>query len=197
MMGLAWFRNQPVHSIFKDDLRTYINKAIYPQQPDNLLNIYLLSLQLAKSLQVFYQNNIIHLDIKPGNILYGYDQSWKYADFGIAKVVFDDRTFTNQLQGLTMRYSSPEQYLLAMGVPSTITITRKEMFAYHYILTSDVYSLGIIFLELTGLDITQQWIVEQKSCVLDIDEYLNPKFEKFNFTIVKQMIQLKPENRIS
>ncbi|EAR87331.2 Serine/Threonine kinase domain protein (macronuclear) [Tetrahymena thermophila SB210] len=169
----------------KYDLRRYINKVIYPQQSDNLLNIYLLSLQLAKGLQVLHQNNIIHLDIKPGNILYGYDQSWKFADFGIAKVVSDDRTFTNQLQGFTMRYSSPEQYLLAMGVPSTITRA------------SDVYSLGIIFLELTGVDITQQWIVEQKSCALDFDEYLNPQFERFNSMIVKKMIQFKPENRIS
>ncbi|KAL4465873.1 hypothetical protein ABPG74_004110 [Tetrahymena malaccensis] len=169
----------------KYDLRRYINKVIYPQQSDNFLNIYLLSLQLAKGLQVLHQNNIIHLDIKPGNILYGYDQNWKYADFGIAKVVSDDRTFTNQLQGFTMRYSSPEQYLLAMGVPSAITRA------------SDVYSLGIIFLELTGVDITQQWIVEQKSCSLDFDEYLNPQFEKFNSMIVKQMIQYKPENRTS
>ena len=87
---------------------------------------------LATTLKFIHQKGIIHRDIKPANILLRSDGSLVLTDFGIAKLIDEDIRLTKT--GTTIgspAYSSPEQ------------IQGKVLDA-----RTDIYSLGILFLEL-------------------------------------------------
>ncbi len=87
--------------------------------------------QLASGIAHAHQNQIIHRDIKPQNILMDEDGNVKITDFGIAMALEDTSfTRTNSVLG-TVHYLSPEQ---ARGGSAT-----KK---------SDIYSLGIVLYEL-------------------------------------------------
>lgn len=87
--------------------------------------------QLTSAIAHAHQNQIIHRDIKPQNILMDEEGNVKITDFGIAMALEDTSfTRTNSVLG-TVHYLSPEQ---ARGG----TATKK----------SDIYSLGILLYEL-------------------------------------------------
>lgn len=72
---------------------------------DEALNIFI---QIAQGLQVTHENNIIHRDIKPGNILITQNGDVKIADFGLAKLSGVDLTKSTISKG-TAAYMCPEQ----------------------------------------------------------------------------------------
>ncbi|EAR87329.2 Serine/Threonine kinase domain protein (macronuclear) [Tetrahymena thermophila SB210] len=167
------------------DLKNYIAKKITSKKFLSHQDLYYLCLQLSKGLQELHQKNIIHLDIKPANILLGLDLKWKYADLGVSKVVSEQRKHTNNLIGLTALYSSPEQYQLA-NTSVTHKVTK----------SSDIYSLGVVFLQLTGVDVTQKWIIKEKISAHNYDKCLNPYYEEFNNCIIKKMMQYEANDRL-
>ncbi|NVK11019.1 MAG: serine/threonine protein kinase, partial [Gammaproteobacteria bacterium] len=88
------------------------------------------AIALARGLEAIHQQRIIHCDLKPSNVLLGFDRTVKIGDFGIALTgqVNDDRT--DQVKG-TLAAISPE---LLCGEPATPS--------------SDIYSLGLIYYQL-------------------------------------------------
>ncbi|QNE20785.1 protein kinase [Kribbella qitaiheensis] len=89
--------------------------------------------QAAAGLAAAHREDIVHRDIKPGNLLLGVDGAVKVADFGIARFVADTTTTltaTGQVLG-TSFYMSPEQ---AEGGPAETS--------------SDVYALGCVLYQL-------------------------------------------------
>lgn len=87
--------------------------------------------QLTSAIAMAHQNQIIHRDIKPQNILMDEEGNVKITDFGIAMALTATSfTKTNSVLG-TVHYLSPEQ---ARG-----GIATKK---------SDIYSLGIVLYEL-------------------------------------------------
>lgn len=81
---------------------------------DKMLDI---AIQIAWGLQSAHQNNIVHQDIKPANVMMTQEGIAKLTDFGLANAVYHrDRIQTGKgggdlvtAQGLTMAYCSPEQ----------------------------------------------------------------------------------------
>ncbi|MGM0444898.1 MAG: Stk1 family PASTA domain-containing Ser/Thr kinase [Bacillota bacterium] len=87
--------------------------------------------QVTAGVEVAHQNNIIHCDIKPHNILITDNNQVKVTDFGIARAVTSSTmTITDTIMG-SANYFSPEQ---AQG---------KEINTY-----SDIYSIGIVLYEM-------------------------------------------------
>lgn len=84
---------------------------------------------IADALEYAHLNGVIHLDIKPANILIDAHGRAKLADFGIARSAMKTGEFAPSLG--TLRYMSPEQL---EGKP-----------ADH---RSDIYSLGVVLHEL-------------------------------------------------
>ncbi len=93
-----------------------------------------IALQILAALEHAHENNIVHRDIKPHNILVTADGRVKVTDFGIARATSTSAlTETGTIIG-TVNYFSPEQ---AKG--DTVGVG------------SDIYSLGIVLYEmLTG-----------------------------------------------
>jgi eukaryotic-like serine/threonine-protein kinase len=90
-------------------------------------------LSIARALEYAHSQNIIHRDIKPGNIIFTGSGQPKLADFGIAKIVAEEMTLeltgTNMPIG-TAAYMAPEQ---ARGKSEA---------------RSDIYSLGVVMYEM-------------------------------------------------
>lgn len=89
------------------------------------------SLQIAKALAHAHENNVVHRDIKPQNILITEDGDVKVTDFGIAlRRTHSDTTVASESMG-SVHYSSPEQ-------------SRGRFVDGR----SDIYSLGIVMFEM-------------------------------------------------
>ena len=90
---------------------------------------------IAAALHIVHQKNLVHRDVKPGNILVTLDGMVKLADFGIAKsmdgnvALGDDLTADHIMMG-TAKYLAPEQ---VKGLPLDGR--------------SDLYALGIVLYE--------------------------------------------------
>ena len=87
---------------------------------------------VCRAVQTAHQQLIVHLDLKPSNILVTQNRRIKVLDFGTARLV-DAARQTPGSPSLTLLYASPEQ--LRGGPPSV---------------ACDIYSLGIILYELVS-----------------------------------------------
>ena len=106
-----------------------LKDIIKAKSPFNSEEVLSISIQIANALEVAHQNNIVHRDIKPQNILVTKDGGIKVTDFGIARATTSN-TITTDTMG-SVHYFSPEQ---ARG---------------GYVdFKSDIYSLGIIMFEM-------------------------------------------------
>lgn len=106
-----------------DTLGNFIKKNLYL---DNSTKINII-LQIARGIKYIHENNVLHRDLTLNNILVTLDNKIKISDFGLATTVFKPDV---RMVG-TCGYISPET--LSSGT---------------YSIKSDLYSFGIIILEI-------------------------------------------------
>ena len=91
-----------------------------------------LGVDICTALEICKKKNLIHRDIKPGNIFLSDTDDFKLGDFGIARIV--DSAFSDYTSAIgTESYMSPEVYLRRPYGPSV-----------------DLYSLGMVLYHLTN-----------------------------------------------
>ncbi len=163
-----------------------LSVARYQLPIDQFLNI---AVQLAKALVFLHQNQIIHKDIKPANVIINPETNQvKIADFSIASRLNRETTHLknpDRLEG-TLAYMSPEQ-------------TGRMNRAVDY--RSDFYSLGISFYELlTGklpfrstdpLELVHCHIAKQPISI----QQLNPQIPQVLAKIVGKLTAKNAEDR--
>lgn len=87
--------------------------------------------QIAKGLQAFHRQEMIHQDIRPANIMIDNTNTVKIIDFGSTYIAGVTNTKDAELLKGTMRYSAPEYFLGHAGTAR-----------------SDIYALGVIAYEM-------------------------------------------------
>lgn len=138
-----------------------------------------LFVKACSAVQYAHERNIIHRDIKPGNILVTANGAPKLLDFGIAKILeaegpAPDATAAG-LRMLTPAYASPEQM---HGEAATVR--------------SDVYSLGVVLYELLcGERPSLRTVQNSSSGHEDKEGHLSPRLR----AVVFNAIRLAPEER--
>jgi serine/threonine protein kinase len=94
------------------------------------LDVRRIGAEVAAALAYVHARDVVHRDVKPGNVLLAREGQVKLADFGIARLVDQAHlTRTGQVMG-TAAYLAPEQ-VRGEGVTGA----------------ADVYSLGLVLLE--------------------------------------------------
>ena len=83
--------------------------------------------QLCKALQFAHEQNVIHNDLKPSNVLIDHNGQLKLLDFGIATLEFDTEESQYYVNAMSLPYTSPEHL-------EREPVTRR----------SDIYSCGML-----------------------------------------------------
>jgi serine/threonine protein kinase len=145
-----------------------------------------ISLEIAEALEHAHQNNLIHCDIKPHNILVTRSGRIKVTDFGIARAVTSaTMTHTGTIIG-SVHYFSPEQAKgSAIGAKS------------------DIYSLGVVLYEMltgtvpfvgeTPVSIALKHLQEEPKPLRDINPNVPPLAE----AVVLKAMAKEPEARFA
>lgn len=108
-------------------LTDYVSKA----QLLPVADVFRIAHDVAMALSYAHENQIVHRDIKPGNIMYCAEPyTVKVADFGIARLLDNSKTSTGEILGSPL-YMAPEQLKGSKVGP-----------------TADIFSLGVTFYQL-------------------------------------------------
>ncbi len=150
----------------------------------SIKNILKYIIQIAKGLEKAHSKEIVHCDIKPGNILITNDGIAKIVDFGIAKVCYQEKLISPDRTTGTIAYMSPEQI-------SNSNIDQR----------TDIWSLGVILYEMLTNQIPFQdsydqavmysIINEEPKTITAINSDIPIELEQ----IVNKMLKKNPDDR--
>lgn len=96
--------------------------------------------ELSDALQTAHQNHVLHLDVKPANILLSHSGRPLLADFNVS-LRREGKSHGESLRGASLRYVAPEQIDSLESRDSGVALNGR----------ADVYSLGIILQEMLSL----------------------------------------------
>ncbi len=168
----------------KDVLRE--RKALPPSEAIQLVS------QVLPALQYAHDRNLIHRDIKPGNLLFKGDGSLVLADFGLVKVVEGEggslmQTISETGQSIagTPEYMAPEQ-IHGKAVPA-----------------SDIYALGVVLYEMvtgqrpftgdTLLSVLMKHANEAPRPPRELNPYVSPQLQ----AVIQKALEKDPQRRFA
>lgn len=138
--------------------------------------------QLASGLSAINEL-LIHRDLKPKNVLFSSD-TLKISDFGLSKYVEEaTREHTFKGEG-TYPYMAPETWLLA-----------------HQSVCTDIYSLGIMFYELSTLSLpfkAENWLEWREKHLYELPPHPIAENKHINLNLdgmILRMMEKEPSNR--
>ncbi|XP_059442277.1 rust resistance kinase Lr10-like isoform X1 [Corylus avellana] len=198
------FRRALVYEFLPNDsLEKFISSTAAKNPILNLDKLQDISLGVAKGIEYLHQGcdqRILHFDIKPHNVLLDQNFNPKISDFGLAKLCAKDQSAVSMTTARgTMGYIAPEVFSRNFGNVSS---------------KADVYSFGILLLEMVGgrknVDITvensgqiyfPEWIynvLEQKEDIrIFVEDDGDAKIAKKLATVGLWCIQWHPMDRPS
>jgi serine/threonine protein kinase/Flp pilus assembly protein TadD len=188
----------PIYEVGERDGSCYFSmKLVEGGQLDNVANrepmpirraVELIA-KVARTVHYAHEHNILHRDIKPGNILLDQKGEPHLTDFGLARLVETESTVTRTLEVLgTPSYMAPEQ---AVGNNSAVGTA------------SDVYGLGAVLYQLlTGHPpFAGGTTYETIKLLLDTEprqpRLWNPKLDRDLSTICLKCLEKNPKRRYS
>jgi serine/threonine protein kinase/tetratricopeptide (TPR) repeat protein len=101
---------------------------------------------MAEALYEAHEAGLVHLDLKPSNVLIAADGKPLLLDFHLAREALDPSLVAVPFIGGTPQYMSPEQ---ALALESIRRGKQPHMAVNH---RSDIYSLGLLLKEMLGTD---------------------------------------------
>ena len=152
---------------------------------------------LAEAFEYAHARGVLHLDIKPGNVLMTSDLRAFVVDFNISLAagsdIFDAQTFL----GGTLKYTSPEQKV-ALRDPTGAKFADVDE-------RSDIFSLGRILKEFCGLadhiPLPLQFCMEKATSEKQVDRYQSMKDFAGSLATARKVVDaqemLKPESRLT
>ena len=177
------------YALIEEDFGGKSLKATLKAKNLELKSFLQISSKVSQTLGLIHKNNIIHLDIKPDNILINMEKGEvKITDFGISAVLThaNDELYNPDVIEGTLSYMSPEQ-------------TGRMNRGVDY--RTDIYSLGATFYEmLTGevpfkskdpMELIHSHIARQPLSPGD----LNSSIPQVLSTIILRMMSKNPEER--
>jgi len=161
-------------------LDVYITKERSETKSDEI--IILMFCRILDTIDYLHQNNVLHLDIKPGNIMVLKDYQIKILDMGISATLNDKNK--NPKKCGTPAFMAPEQ------------INQIELGKY-----TDIFALGItLFNLITGklpftgsshTEIFEEICKKQTPVAIDFYSGVNPKFQ----AVIEKALQKDYHNR--
>lgn len=140
--------------------------------------------QICLGLKAAHQKNIVHLDLKPRNIMIDYRGHAYIMDFGISKSLKTRKMEREKKVAGTLPYISPEQ-------------AKGEEFDQR----ADIYSMGIILFEMltgklpfeahTAKEYIQKHLQEKPPSITELKSDVPPTLQK----IILKCLHKNPENR--
>jgi len=177
------------YAIIEEDFGGESIKETLKIEKFGLKSFLQISSKVSETLGLIHKNNIIHLDIKPDNILINSEKGEvKITDFGISAILthVNDELYNPDVIEGTLSYMSPEQ-------------TGRMNRGVDY--RTDIYSLGATFYEmLTGevpfkykdpMELIHSHIARQPLSPSDINSSIPPVLS----SIILKMLSKNPEER--
>jgi TolB-like protein/tRNA A-37 threonylcarbamoyl transferase component Bud32/Tfp pilus assembly protein PilF len=159
------------------------------REPMSLRRSVELIVKIARTVHYAHEHGILHRDIKPGNILLDKKGEPHLTDFGLARLIQTESTFTRTQEVLgTPSYMAPEQ-----AVGNNAAVSR----------VTDVYEIGaVLYHLLTGQPpFAGGTTYETIKLSLDTEprqlRLLNPKIDRDLSTICLKCLEKDPKRRYS
>jgi translation initiation factor 2-alpha kinase 1 len=130
------------------------NNCIYKYDEEWARSAIEIFKQIVSGLTHVHSKGIIHRDLKPANIFSGDDGTFMIGDFGLSKMISDANTNEHLHTTTTTNVIVQQQHNSnghhTVGVGTASYASPEQITSKTYGPASDIYSLGLILLELIG-----------------------------------------------
>jgi serine/threonine protein kinase len=169
-------------------LLPYASRTLHFYDTSSLKEYKSIAYQLIKAVYCLHKNNVLHLDIKPANVFL-FEENVKLGDFGNSSIVFSPYIpQENSAFVITRQYAPPD-------IPIS---KRSDIIFVDYSL--DIYSLGILFLELLDrkvmnnlyssiIDASDEKVNEERQKMIDYikNVYLSSAVDSYSSLILSMI----------